>query len=181
MLSKDEIRKQMLAKRKALSIPIRKEVRDKIMEKLFSLKEFLEAKVVCFYISEDEEVATKQMIKEVLNLGKKILVPVTNSHIELFEFTSFEDLVLGKFGVMEPKTRIKASGAPDLIIVTALAFDLDCHRLGYGKGYYDKFLKTTKAKRVGICYDINIIEILPRHEHDEQMDLIITEKRSIKK
>lgn len=177
MQSKPELRKQMLEKRTKLNLVEQRLARDGIMEKLFSLKEFKSAKTVCFYISKDQEVATKQMIKNALKLGKKVLVPVTNQHIELVEFTSFEDLAPGAFGVLEPKTKNKTDAEPEIIIVPALAFDLDCHRLGYGKGYYDKFLKTTKAMRIGIAYDFAIVDVLPRHEHDIAMDLIITDNR----
>jgi len=175
--SKAQLRKQMLMKRNALSEKEIKEKSREIKEKLFSLPEFKEAETVAFYISKGSEVATREMIDEAIEKGKEIVVPVTNDEIEFVKYSS--NLKIGKFGVPEPEHRVPEEKEPDLVILPGLAFDLDLHRLGYGKGYYDKKLKSMKSKRIGICFDLQVVDAIPRHEHDERLDLTITEKRKI--
>src|SRR3989338_7395907 len=175
--SKKEVRIQMLALRNAISESERKQKGEEIMQKLFALDEFKSAKCIALYISKGSEVATLDMIKKALSLDKEILVPHTDHEIELVKFTSFEDLAPARFGILEPKTKIRSEKAPDIIIVPGLSFDLDLHRLGYGKGHYDKLLKTLNSIRIGVCFDMQIIEKIPRHEHDERLDIVISEKR----
>ncbi|MFZ5501514.1 MAG: 5-formyltetrahydrofolate cyclo-ligase, partial [Candidatus Micrarchaeota archaeon] len=107
--------------------------------------------------------------------------------------SSFEDLKEGKFGILEPKTRNAHAKSkppkpktqntepsePDIILVPGVAFGLCMHRLGYGKGYYDKHLAKSRAYRIGICFDFQVMESLPKHEDDQRMDEILTDKRAI--
>jgi len=120
------------------------------------------------------------MMDEAINKGKTVLVPHTEEEIKLVKFTSWNDLKPGKFGILEPRTKIKRQKSPDVVIVPGVAFDLQGYRIGYGKGYYDRLLKKLKAKRIGICFDIQIIEKIPKHGHDERLDSVITEKRMVK-
>ncbi len=177
--SKAALRKEMLVKRDFLSKAERKEKSRLIREKLSALNEFKTAKTIAFYLSKGSEVETNEMIREALKQGKEILVPITKGdELELVKFTTFDDLVAGKFGVPEPKTKIVVNHQPDVVIIPGLAFDLDLHRLGYGKGYYDRALKKIPtAIRIGICFDFQIVEKIPRHEHDEKLHKIISEKR----
>lgn len=178
--SKAELRKEMLAKRGAISESERKEKGKIIMEKLFELEQFKSSRCIAFYISKGSEVATHEMIKEAIALGKEVFVPHTDHEIELVKFTSFEDLAPARFGILEPKTKIKSEKAPDIIVIPGLAFDLDLHRLGYGKGHYDKLLKTLNSIRIGICFDCQIVEKIPRHEHDERLDMVVSENRVLR-
>ena len=148
----------------------------KIMQNLFSTERFRQAKIIGFYMAKGSEVPTIEMIHEALKLGKKVAVPVTNDDMEFCEFS--DDLTEGKFGILEPRARIPLQ--PDLVIVPGIAFGRCMHRLGYGKGYYDKYLKRTKAYRMGICFDFQIFNELPRHEDDVPMNEIVTEERIIK-
>lgn len=178
--TKNELRKEMIYARDAISESEKKEKSEVIKDKLFSLDEIKNAECIAFYISKGSEVETIDMIIEAIGLGKEIVVPHTNEEIELVKFTSFEDLAPAKFGILEPKTKIKNKSMPDVIIIPGLAFDLDMHRLGYGKGHYDMLLKKINAKRIGICFDFQIVEKIPKHEHDQRLDIIITEKRILR-
>ena len=82
----------------------------------------------------------------------------------------------GKFGILEPTSKVSLVD-PDLVVVPGLAFDLHLHRLGYGKGYYDRFLKSTSSYKIGICFDFQIVEKIPNESHDQKMDEVISEKR----
>ncbi|MBI5227136.1 5-formyltetrahydrofolate cyclo-ligase [Candidatus Micrarchaeota archaeon] len=178
---KNALRKEILAERDGLRETQILSMSLIIKEKLFSTEHFQKAKTVCFYLAKGSEVSTKNMIESALSLGKHVVVPVTGEKIEFVHFTSFEDLRRGRFGVPEPSTLKPHSEEPDLIVVPGIAFDLHLHRLGYGKGYYDKYLATSGAYRVGICYDFQVVPVLPRHEQDVPMDEVITEKRIIGK
>lgn len=178
--TKAALRKEMFAKRDAISEAEQKEKSKAIAEKLFALDEFKSAKIIAFYLSKGSEVETFEMIAEVIEHGKEVLVPVTNDEMEFMKFTSFDDLAPAKFGVPEPKTKIPATREPDVVIVPGVAFDLDLHRLGYGNGYYDRALKKLpNAIRIGICFDFQIVERIPRHEHDERLHKVVNEKRII--
>ncbi|MGV8176693.1 MAG: 5-formyltetrahydrofolate cyclo-ligase [Candidatus Bilamarchaeaceae archaeon] len=177
--AKERLRKEMLAKRNALQAYEMKAASAEVEHKLFETAEFQSAKTVAFYLAKDSELSTFRMLDRAAQLGKKVLVPVTDTHIRLVEYTGFNDLERGKFNVPEPKTKIPFTVVPDLIIIPGVAFDLDCHRLGYGKGYYDVFLKGKTVHKIGICYDFQIVEKLPRHDHDVRLDSIITDKRII--
>lgn len=184
---KEPIRRSMLAKRDALSPKQAAEAAEAIAGRLFASGRFREAQVVAFYLPKGNEVDTKAMIARAIAEKKEVLVPVTGHEITFVRFTSFEDLAPGKYGIPEPRTRDAKPGTgnrkpvpdPDVIIVPGVAFGLCMHRLGYGKGYYDRFLATSHAYRIGICYDFQVVEKLPAHEDDERMDEIITEKRAV--
>lgn len=166
----------MLEKRNKLSKEESLSHSRKIMQNLFSTEKFKQAQVVGFYLSKGSEVPTLEMIHEAIKLGKKVAVPVTNENIEFCEFS--DDLIEGKYGIPEPREKVPLE--PGLVIVPGIAFGRCMHRVGYGKGYYDKYLKKTKVYRIGICYEFQIFNQLPTHEDDVPMNEIITEQRIIK-
>lgn len=178
--AKKILRNNILAVRKSLSPEDMAESSGKIEEKLFEEEHFKNAKTVAFYLPLHNEVDTKRMIGRAMKEGKEVLVPVTNDEIKMCRFTSFEDLVPGKFEVPEPKQHEPKDHMAEVVLVPGIVFGLCMHRLGYGKGYYDKYFKNSKAFRIGICHDFQVVDKLPRHEHDIPMDLIITDKRLIK-
>jgi len=176
---KAALRSQMLAKRDALSRGEVETLSGAIAERLFASQRFKEAKIVAFYLPKGNEVDTAKMIEQTIALGKEVLVPVTDHQITFFRFSSFQDLVPGKFNILEPKARNTPSKEADVVVIPGVSFGLCMHRLGYGKGYYDRYLANSPAYRIGICYDFQVVEKLPTHENDERMDEIITEKRII--
>jgi len=173
------LRKNVLAIRDSLTAEEATELSKEIEKKLFEEEHFKNARTVAFYIPKGNEVDTRKMIERAMNDGKEILVPVTNDEITMCKLTSLSELVPGRFGVLEPKRREPEDRQPDVVIVPGVVFGLCMHRIGYGKGYYDKYLKKTKAYRIGICYDFQVVEKLPNHPHDEPMDIIITDKRVV--
>ena len=181
MLSqKTGLRKKIRAARDALSIEAIKNKSASIAENLFALPEFRKAKTVAFYISKGSEVQTKSMLENAIAEGKKILVPSASERFILLEFVSFSDLEKGRFGLLEPKTKIAAKQEPDLIIIPGLAFDKNGNRIGYGKGGYDNFLKNSKAKRIALCFECQLVDKIPAEEHDQKMDIVVTEKRVLR-
>ena len=175
------LRKEMLDRRNSMNAELHAERSATVMETLFSEQHFQNAKCVAFYMSIGSEVETKKMIGRADGEGKEVLLPVvmTDHHLELHRFESFERMKTGRFAIPEPTSRTKPHMEPDVIILPGVAFGLCMHRLGYGKGYYDRLLARLPSYRIGICFDFQVVEKLPRHEDDQRMNMIITEKRTI--
>lgn len=182
---KKQLRKCILARRHSLT---KKEVREKsqkIKKLLFNLKEFQKAQTIMFYVSFKSEVDTNQMIQETLNLGKKVVVPVVNKKFKLQAaiLTNFKkDLVPGAFGLLEPKPekrRLISPGKINLVIVPGVVFDKCGNRIGFGKGYYDRFLKKMKkqAKLIGLAFEFQVKTKIPCRPYDVKLDKIVTEKK----
>ena len=175
------VRSEMLARRNSISEAERADRSAKIMESLFSEPHFKEAKCVAFYMAIGSEVETRAMIARAVAEGKEVLLPVVASdhHLELRRFESFERMRKGRFAIMEPDGTAASPEEPHVIVLPGVAFGLCMHRLGYGKGYYDRLLARLPSYRIGICFDIQVVDKLPRHGDDQRMEKIITEKRAI--
>lgn len=178
--AKAALRKEVLEKRDSLTADELSKKSRMIMKRLFSRPRFREAETVAFYLPKGSEVDANVMVTAALDAGKEVLVPVTDHKITFYRFSSFGDLKKGKYGIPEPKSLIKPSKPPDLVVIPGVCFGLCMHRIGYGKGYYDNFLGKSFSYRVGVCFDFQVLEKLPTHENDQRMDEIITEKRIIK-
>ena len=156
-----------------------------IQKKLFNLPEFKKAKTILFYVSMRSEVRTEQMIKQALKLGKRVVVPISDvkeRELILSELKDFDkELEPGTFNILEPNKEFIRKISPeelDLIIVPGVAFDKDGHRIGYGMGFYDKFLSSLKKRIpvVGLAYELQMVDDIPVHDKDVTMDKIVTEK-----
>jgi 5-formyltetrahydrofolate cyclo-ligase len=175
------LRKEMLGRRNALTEEFRAQASAAIMDELFCEPHFREAKCVSFYMTIGSEVDTRQMIARAVAEGKEVLLPIVASdhHLELHRFESFEKMKKGRFAILEPDIGIKHPEEPHVVVLPGVAFGLCMHRLGYGRGYYDRLLSRLPSYRIGICYDMQVLDRLPRHENDERMNMVITEKRMI--
>jgi len=182
---KNILRKKIVNIRKNLP---RREVLEKskkIEHKLFSLKEFKTSSKVLFYVSYDNEVYTHDMIKKTLKIGKKVVVPLSdtvNRDIIPIEIKSFDELKTGSYGILEPVyngENIASLESIELVIVPGIVFDIKGYRVGHGLGYYDKFLKKTKAKKIGLAFEFQVVSEISYEEHDIKMDKIVTEDRII--
>lgn len=157
------------------------ELSDKILERLEETDLFRQAACIALYHAIPGEVQTARFIEKWYN-KKLILLPVINGDdLLLFPYKGTESLKRGVFGILEPdKTQLQSSEEKiDLIIIPGVAFDRHRNRLGRGKGYYDRFLSSSHAPKVGICYDFQLINNLPVEPFDKKMDLIITETEVI--
>lgn len=157
-----------------------KSIFDKIIEKDF----FEDSKTIMCYVSNKNEVYTHSFIEYCKNLGKKIVIPscTNENNLNASEIKNlYCDTKENCFGILEPKQLIEFDKSKiDLIIVPAIAFDVFGNRIGYGKGYFDKFLSDSIfAKIVGVCFDFQILKDLPYELHDKKVNMIFTEKREI--
>jgi len=183
---KKEIRKQLKEIRKNLSKNEVFEKSKKIKEKLFETREFKQASTILFYVSYDNEVYTHNMIKDCIFKNVKIIVPISvekTRSLILSRLKSWNDLVTGSYGILEPKKdMIKEIPIDeiDLIIVPGVGFDISGRRIGHGKGYYDKLLKKAKkAIHIGLAFENQIVKEIPTNSHDLPVHIIITEERII--
>ena len=175
--------KELLRKEKLL---MRKNIKNKgykdaiILNTLISQQFYKNARTIMTYISYNSEVDTHKLIEKIL-LDKKILyAPKCTSKTEMEArcFKSFSDLQVGAYGILEPSGKLATDF--DLIIVPGVAFNESSHRIGYGAGYYDRFLKGKKAVTVGLFYEIQKCEF-ESDPHDLSLDYIITEKAIYKR
>ena len=160
---------------------IKKKLDKKITEKFLSLEEYTSCEVIFAFVSSDIEVDTIEIIKIALADGKQIAVPKCldkTGHMEFYFINSLDDLKEGYFSLLEPDTDIckKADKYDGLCIVPGLCFDYQGFRIGFGKGYYDRFLQDFKGLTVGICYSKCVEKELPRGAYDKSVDIVVTDK-----
>lgn len=166
---KREFRNNCLNKRKELK---NKDLTDKIL----NLKEYKESKTVFIYVSFGSEIETYNLICEALK-NKTVLVPYcvdSFGKMIAVKIESTDDLKDGMYGIKEPKSPIEYEGNIDFAVVPGVAFSKEGYRVGYGKGYYDRFLKKHKTFSVGICHDELLFDKVPYDEFDVKLDMIIT-------
>ena len=181
MQIKNELRKELSEKRRCI---ISKSHRDNIIcQNLMCSDLYLNAKQVLLYAALDDEINIDECIIDALNLGKKVALPrcINNcGDMEFYYINSLNDLKSGHFGVREPEINSNNVVNPlnlydAICIVPAIAYDKSGYRLGYGKGYYDRFLKKSTALSVGVCYNDLVRDKLPINEFDIAVDYLVTE------
>ncbi len=185
-MPKKSLRKQMLAQRKALSHAQWTESNRLAQENILSLPEFKRAQCIALYSSINHEVDTSKLLSAAIAAGKRVLYPVVcGREMILRQVDDPEQLQRGFLGILEPcgAGEDYPADKPDLIVIPGVVFDPTGHRIGYGKGYYDRFLQHpgSRAVLVGLCHDFQLIDgKLPADRHDIRMDLIVTEQRVIR-
>lgn len=160
-------------------------VSDAIMRRFLELPEYLASKTVMFYVDVRDEVRTRQALPAALATGKRIVVPYcVDGELELFWLESTDELELGMYRILEPKTELRQVEAKhlqpsdlDLIMVPGVAFDRTGGRTGHGKGYYDKLLEHAPLQTplVALGFECQMFESIPMDQHDIYMDKVITE------
>ncbi|MFH1783992.1 MAG: 5-formyltetrahydrofolate cyclo-ligase [bacterium] len=183
--SKETIRKETLSKRDAQSPGEIESKSDIIRQKLFSLDVFKSAKTVMFYLSFKSEVMTEHMIREALWGGKRIAVGVVEKKREEMIISQIRDyeseLEIGDYGIPCPKEgclSVFDEEELDVIIVPGIVFDRSGHRIGYGRGFYDRFLGRLQGKTpaVGLAFDLQLRDSVASDPHDVMIDALVTEK-----
>jgi len=152
-----------------------------ITEALIHSDLFQKCTSVFTYLNIQNEVQTRSVIEHCLKIGKPVFVPVTRKEEMFFSIADFDHLNEAAFGILEPADPVPAE--PDgksLFIIPGLGFDERGSRIGYGAGYYDKYLFCRSSLcLLGICFEEQIIDAIPTEKTDVFMDAILTEKRWI--
>ena len=178
---KDELRKKYKLLRTNMSEDERSMCDRKIMETLTGLYQYKNAKTILTYISTDIEVDTRRLIKKALDDGKCVAVPKCTDDfgMDFYFINSTDDLEISSFGLFEPKTDIcrKLKNYKDCFcIVPGMVFDVSGYRIGYGKGYYDRFLSEFTGTTAGICYSNCVKWKRPRGFYDRSVDILVTDR-----
>lgn len=179
--NKKNIRSSIILLRNNLDRERRKKFDNIILKKIVESSDYKNADCIFIFVSYKSEVDTHKIIKIALENGKRVCVPKVisrNSGMDAVEIKDFNDLISGKFGILEPmNTELKIDESYiDVTYIPGVAFDDDGRRLGYGGGYYDRFLGRLRGdcKKIGICYDFQIIDKVPVEKHDILMDEVVS-------
>lgn len=187
---KKELRKEAKSYRKSLSENDRLDKSNAIINNLKALKEYQKAEVILMYASLPDEVETLSFIHELTEEGKKqVYCPVTQGdEMEFYKISSLEDLKEGNFHVLEPESLAECrlvlqNNVLYCMLMPGLMFDKKGNRLGYGKGYYDKYLarvpKDVNLTTVALSYDAMVKDAIPAEETDWRADYVVTENEVI--
>ena len=159
---------------------------DAISDQLFQTSAYIQCKQLFCYVSFNQEVITTTILKMALSQKKKVAVPkIIRNEMKFYYINSLEELKPGILGILEPITVEEAIPRMDeqnLVIVPGLAFDLNWNRIGYGKGYYDRYFSKYKEipmEKIALAYDFQVLDVLPVEDHDKHIDQIITQTRII--
>jgi 5-formyltetrahydrofolate cyclo-ligase len=157
-----------------------------IFERLAELPEYVRAGTLMLYLSFRSEVGTHEFLGRAWSAGKRVVVPCcVGQRLELFRLESPDELVPGTLGILEPGAPLRAAADRrvaaaelDLVVVPGLAFDGQCGRLGYGKGYYDRLLHEVRddAALVAVAFQCQIFPEVPVLPYDVRVDRVVTEE-----
>ena len=179
MQIKDEIRQEIKEKRR--HIENKSDLDSAVCANVINSHIFKNADTILCYSALRYEILTDEIRKRALVLDKTVALPYCtdkNGNMQFYIIKSFDDLKQGSFGISEPDTdkcKLLQSFNNAIIIVPGLCFSTDGRRLGYGKGYYDRFLQNNYLISFGLCYNTFIRNYIPVGEFDKSVDFVITE------
>jgi len=178
---KDEIRREMLNKRQSMSSQSVRNGSDAIIQRLLSLPCIQDAQRIMTYCSVKNEPDLWSFTNALLDMGKQVALPcVTASGLVAADYCRNTNLLKGPYGILEPELKTEdVPVQPDLVVVPGVVFDLQRYRIGFGAGYYDRFLQHSTAVKVGICYETQLVDNIEAEPHDVRMDFVVTERRVI--
>ena len=185
MADKKTLRKLFSQKRDALSYDEIYKRSLKICDIFFDMEVYKDAKKIFTYINYKSEFVTSIIVKKALKDGKRVCVPVMSGKREMFfvEIKSLDELSKNKFGIPEPRldfNKVLKSDSETVVIVPALAFSRTGYRLGYGGGFYDKFLSENESFfNIGFAFDFQISDEMFNDEFDVPVDIILSESEKI--
>lgn len=183
-MNKKDLRKSY--KQIRLSIENKEKKSNIIFDKIKKEIELDDFNVIALYSNLEDEVSTSQIIEYFISQNKKVVLPrITNKNqLDFYYINSIKELEKNKFGILEPVASLSnlvKKEDIDIFIIPGICFDLEKNRIGFGKGFYDYYLENAKGKKVGICFDEQIIDqIIEVNQFDVKMDFVISDKRIIR-
>lgn len=179
-LPKQQLRQAIRQRKQQYSAEQREAWSKEIEQELLSHPRLQAARVVMLYYALPDEVDTRHLVDTLLKEGKTVILPkcVDKKHIEPRQYTGPDDLAEGIYNLSEPVGKpYRDLDSIELIIVPGMSFDDKGHRLGRGRGYYDRFLvQVPQAYKIGVCFDFQRVEQVPVDDNDRVMDEIISNK-----
>ncbi|MBR6729144.1 MAG: 5-formyltetrahydrofolate cyclo-ligase [Clostridia bacterium] len=184
-ITKESLRREFLAIRQALPPEVHRALSYQMAENVLALVAEKSIGTVMLYAAFRDEPETELLARRLLALGKSVALPKCrkDGRMDAFFISVWESLVPGAFGILEPPTeKMLSREEPMLILVPGCAFGRDGTRLGYGGGFYDRFLPDcSNAIKAGYCFSECLTEGLPQEAFDVRMDIIITDKGVVNK
>ncbi|MBD3250056.1 MAG: 5-formyltetrahydrofolate cyclo-ligase [Candidatus Pacebacteria bacterium] len=177
-LQKQLLRQQVKTCRQKLTRQEVAQKSDQLTSRLLALDLLNQAKTVCCYLSKDKEPATHQLIQTLIDQNKLVTVPkmIGPGLIKPALLTDFSQLVVSKFQVLEPAQPEFYSGPIELNIMPALAIDRQGNRLGWGGGFYDRWLKTNQPQfNLALIFDCQLVTQVPHTQLDQPVNACLTE------
>lgn len=188
-MDKKAFRTEILEKRKNMSQEELEKKSSSIAKALFSTDFYRNSKHVMIYVDFRNEVRTEEIIKTALKEGKSVVIPISvmeSKQLILSKLFDYDkELETGTYGILEPKSEFIREVVPeliDLILVPGVAFDKRGYRIGYGGGYYDRFLSNIQKSvpKIALAFDLQIVPHVKEGKYDIPMDYVITEEKIIK-
>ena len=176
---KKTLRKKFISERNSLASDYRNSSTNTIFATLEEQNFFESSEKIFIYVGFGSEITTETFIKKWIN-KKQIFVPkIENGKMNLIRLKSWDELAPGHFGVLEPTSSDYYEGKIDLVVTPSIVFDNNGYRLGYGKGYYDKYFSSREYDiSVGLSYHKLLQDNVPKEDHDIKVDVIITEEKT---
>lgn len=189
-MDKKTARQLVRAKKKQMTLEKIKEKSQEILKRVVEEVWFLQADCIYCYVSYNQEVMTRSLITTALEEGKQVAVPkVIGKEMEFFYISSVQDLEEGYQGIPEPKGNDMAdpvaerkAGKNNLMVLPGLAFDNQCNRVGYGGGFYDRYLEKyqeAEFQKVAIAFDFQVVDEIEMEACDWRVDKVVTNERCI--
>lgn len=183
MLDKAQLRQTYLNQRRALSPQHAETASRAITMRLRNLPAFTNAPAVLSYVSsKDNEVDTHDLIQALLTrpMPPSVYVPIANPHGQLTwsRLISFNELKPGRFGILEPPEECRRMAEPPpnaIALVPGIAFTPQGYRIGYGGGYFDRFLEHFTGTSIGLAFACQMLDAFPIGEYDRPVDIVVTE------
>jgi 5-formyltetrahydrofolate cyclo-ligase len=185
MKEKNPLRQQMKDRLSKLSKPLYQDYSYKIARRLFEDDDWINAKTIGITLSKQPEVDTYQIIHKAWELGKQVAVPKCLPNEKKLSFriiTEFSQLESVFYGLLEPIVDVTTEVVPeqiDLLIVPGLVYIKEGYRLGFGGGYYDRFLQYYKGNTLSLAFDCQVVPSIPIEKHDKPVSKIITNREVI--
>jgi len=180
-IQKSALRKHLLEKRDATSAELRNILSEKIHENLKKISSYTNSQNIACYFPIGSEVNTHDVMLNILKQGKNLLLPrVVDNNIQFYIVSNLEKLERGSFEIMEPKDSCEKAKKIDCVLIPTVGVSKLGVRLGYGHGYYDRFLSSTDAVKISLTYSKQIVKSIPIDSHDIKIDWIVTEDENIK-
>ncbi|NJP06983.1 MAG: 5-formyltetrahydrofolate cyclo-ligase [Chloroflexaceae bacterium] len=180
---KTTLRRTMRRRREKLD---RRDTRSRmILERITGLSEYQAATVIHTYLTMGSEVDTSPLLADALERGKRVVVPIVQAHTNNMTHSwltslNLEEREVGLLGTPQPRVLMNApDGVWNLVFVPLLAFDRWGYRLGYGKGFYDQFLRRFPCTAVGLAFAMQEVPTVPHEAHDVRLDWVVTEEETI--
>jgi 5-formyltetrahydrofolate cyclo-ligase len=178
---KAALRKHLLEKRDSTSYDLMEIHSKRILSKLIKTKIISEAESIGCYYSIGSEVQTIELINHLLSEKKIVSLPkISQETMSFRKIESLSKLEKGEFDISEPKDNAPIQEDQDVILVPCVGLDNDGNRIGYGVGFYDKYLEKKNSIKIALAYSKQIVKTIPYSENDVKMDWIVTEKDVIK-